>query len=350
MEFSVKGITFKNEDLVETPLEDLRVHSISRSHLFHIFPNGRRCVLLLRAGEMIKKDFLKKYTEKGIQAFSSLNISKEEDIDKYKSLWNELKRAKSQKAQLEIKEKIIVLFFKENLIASEKSILSFVISCFEEFYQLPEDVILKYQDVSYLLFTRGLLLSSFAVLTAFAYEICDFKFVKDFYNINLFMDFGLVESGSFNFMMSMACEAERKEPGSGLKLLKSKNRPVTEWEEFKEHPMRSFSFVDAYKEYFYHKEIIEFIKYHHEKSDGSGFPGAYFYSGLSQTEVLMSFCDNLIPFEEHIFNTGDGHKFLTAYFDSIEKEKEKGILPIEKIYNSWFSLITWGKKNSEVAS
>lgn len=350
MEFSVKGIQFNKEQLVNLPLDELHENSISRHHIFHLLSNGRRCVLLVRAGEIIKKEFLDKYKSKGGEFFSVLTVAHEEDIGQYKLLWQELQNAKTQKKQLEIREKIYHKFLKDNLEKSEKSLLPFIISCFEQMYHLPMEFVLNYQDISHLLFTRGLLLGSFSLLTVMGQGICDYEFLKDFFHITLFMDYGLIENGILNYMMCMASEAERMNAGHGLRLLYEKKRPQTESEKFKNHPTKSFEKINTFKELFTYPEIIQFIKYHHEKVDGTGFPNGYYYSSLGETETILHFCDNFIPFEEHIFNLNDGEIFFTSYFESLALIKKNGVLPLGRTYGIWQSLLKWGKSQSEVAS
>lgn len=55
MEFNVKGITFKKEDLSMQKLSEIKTETISRAHFFHIIPRNNKAVLLLRAVSLCTK-------------------------------------------------------------------------------------------------------------------------------------------------------------------------------------------------------------------------------------------------------------------------------------------------------
>lgn len=349
MDFCVKGITFNSHQLLEIPLSSFDVNKISRFHIFYMLGSGRKCILLLRAGEIISQAFIEKYQSKNVNSLMGLEVVKEHDLVPLKDLWNQLKAVSSQKKQLEIKDEILLKFMHDNEKSSDYSILNFVISCHEEFYQFPNDLLLKFQNKSYPLFTRSLLVATFSVVSSMAHDICDYSFLEDFYNISLFLDYGLIESSEFNYMISMACETERKKPGSGTSYLELHQRSDAEIYLFKDHPNRSARFLKEYKDYLNHAELIEFVKFHHEKKDGSGFPKGLYYSGLSQTEMLLAFCDNLVPFEEHIFMREDGYKFVSMYFENLTTLTKSRMIPIVGIIEAWKSLIKWNQKKGNIA-
>lgn len=350
MEFSIKGLTFNQSELVEISLLEIPVNSISRFHFFHIIGRARKCMLLLRAGELITSNFIQKYTEKGVKSLYALEVASEEKIFLYQNLWKELENAKSQSRQIEIKDEILFTFMQENTAESQSSILSFVTSCFNEFYQLPPQLIEKYQETSYLLFTRSLILSSFTTVSSMAHGISDYSFLKDFFNTALFLDYGLCESGQFNYSLSRACELERESPGQGLFYLKDQSRPDTEIQLFINHPKQSVHILDNYRDKFLNSEVIHLIKFHHEKADGSGFPQGLYYSGLSETEMLLAFCDNLVPFQEHIFSRGDGYLFVSMYFENLSELVKSKMIPVKGIIESWKSIIQWNKREEEKVS
>ena len=164
MEFSVKGMTFKLDELQELSVSDLKVNSIARNHLFFVLPKVKKCLLVLRAGEIITPEIIKKYASQKVNCIYEYSIASEELIDEYKVIWANLKNTNSQKKQLELKDELLLKFMQDNKSGSEHSILSFVISCYEEFIHMPIELVLNYQSKSYLMFTRGLLLGSFSVL------------------------------------------------------------------------------------------------------------------------------------------------------------------------------------------
>lgn len=350
MEFNVKGITFKLEDLSTIKLSEIKTNTVSKSHLFHLLPGNKRAILLLRAGDYVESAFITKYLDKGLESLYELEIIHEEDLVFYKNKWSALKNAKTQHDQFSIRDEIISQLAKDFWASKEKSFLSFVIACFEEFYIYPENVLNKFQEVSMTLYTRSLLISSVSCAVSLVNNYVDYRFIKDFYNTSFMMDYGLIEFGNFNFMLSQACEKERNNPGTGIELLYEKKRPEAEVFAFKNHPNVSFRAVSEFKGQFQYPEILDNIKMHHEKYDGSGFPNGYFYSVMSDTETLLIFCDYMIPFEEHIFALGDGHQILSQYFEKLKQIDQEHILPVNKLMATWESVMGWAVKTIEVAS
>ena len=341
MEFNVKGITFKKDDLETKELLELKVNSISKSHLFHLLPGGKRAMLLLRAGDFIESSFVSKYIDRGMSSCYELNVCSEEDLIEYREMWLELSSAKSQRDQYLVRDKILCKIAKDFINSKEKSFLSFVVSSFEIFYNLDADTIEKFQRISMVLYSRALLTSSISLITLLCNGYVDFSFIKDFYNTTFLMDYGLVEYEDFNYALSLASEAERNDPGSGISILDKYKRSEGEKILFKGHPNISYEYAITLKDNFKNPEILDVIQLHHEKVDGSGFPNGYSYSCLSDTETLLMFCDYYIPFKEHIFKIGDGNLIINGYFDDLMKMENAYMLPINKLKINWAMMMTW---------
>jgi hypothetical protein len=352
MEFNVKGITFNKEELTTIALTDIKVDTISRAHFFHILPGGKRAVLLLRAGDYVESAFISKYIEKGMVSLYQLEICSEEDLSEYKMMWAELRAARTQRAQFLLRDSIIKKIAHDFWNSNEKSFLSFMIACFEEFYVYDIDVLEKYQRLSMVLYSRALLTSAISSLTALCNGYVDHKFVKDFYNTSFIMDYGLIEYEDFNYALSLASESERNIPGSGLSTLEKYNRSEGEKILFTGHANISYEFAIQFADRFENPEVLDVIQMHHEKCDGSGFPNGYSYSALSDTETLLMFCDYLIPFQEHIFTVGDGQTILNGYLKQLNELEGKYLLPINKLMANWEMMMNWAiekKQLGEVA-
>ena len=182
MDFNVKGITFKKEDLTVQSLSELKAETISRSHLFHLLPGDRKAILLLRAGDYVETSFINKYLDKGVTSLYQLEVTTQEEIDFYKAEWSKLKSARSKNEQLMIRDQIIAQIANDFWSSKEKSFLSFVISCFEEFYIFPPHILEKYQELSMTLYTRSLLMSATSGVVSLCNGFTDYHFIKDFYN------------------------------------------------------------------------------------------------------------------------------------------------------------------------
>ena len=67
--------------------------------------------------------------------------------------------------------------------------------------------------------------------------------------------------------------------------------------------------------------------------------------------MLIAFCDNLVPFEEHIFVKGDGFRFVSMYFESLNNLAKSRMVPVTGVIEAWKGIMSWKKnKENEVAS
>ena len=347
MEFNVKGITFNKDDLSTVSLSDIKEDTISRCHYIHLLPGDRGALVLLRAGDYIEPEWIIKYRDKGLNSVYQIEVCSEEDLVEYKSMWRELKLARHQKEEFLLRDKIIKKVAQDFWVSDKKCFLSFVIACFEEFNIYDEVVINKYQRITMVLYHRAFLTSSISTLTALCNGYVDYKFIKDFYNTTFIMDYGLIEYENYNYALSLASESERNDPGSGIRCLEKYNRSESEKVLFVGHPNISYEFALNFKDQFNSPEILEVIQMHHEKCDGSGFPNGYSYSGMSDTETLLMFCDYFIPFKEHVFTFGDGDEILNDYFEKLNNFEGKYLLPINKLMANWKMMMNWATKKTE---
>ncbi len=341
MEFNIKGIKFTLEDLAIISLVDLKPNTISTSHLFYLLGAQKKPILLLRAGDFIEKSFIEKYTQKGVQSLHHLPIVNEELLAKYKSFLNDFKMARRQVDQLELRDTILLSVVEDFLAKNDECFLTWVIACFETFYFLPSEYVTKYQEQSMALYTRALLVSSMSTIVLLANGHIDYLFLRDFFNLAFMMDYGLLSDVGVDYTMIRACELERSCPGEGISFVEKNSIGNEESARFKNHPLRSFEKIMLNEALFVYPEVIEMIKMHHEKQDGSGFPEGYFYSGLSDTETVLILCDHVIPFEEFIFHPGDGVKVLLNSFESINDIDPNQKLPIRKLMKQWNAFIDW---------
>tara|TARA_Y100000780_G_scaffold232594_1_gene268529 strand:+ start:202022 stop:203080 length:1059 start_codon:yes stop_codon:yes gene_type:complete len=352
MEYSVKGITFTKDELELVKLSDIDANSVSPCHIFTFIQE--RPFLLLRAGDFVEEEFLVKYKRKGIQSFYCLNIASEKESQKYKTIFSKFNNAKNEIQRRRVKDELVKIFADDYWKQSDKSFLSFVSACFDQFYNLPEDVVVSLQESSLVLYSRALLTSSFSVMNCVMHSILDTNFISDLYNASFMMDYSLGGRKEFNFLLSIACEKERNAPGSGIEFLKARNDASKELLEFTEHPNLSAELALEHSNCFYNPETVDFIRYHHEKADGSGFPGGHTYGAISETETILMFGDNITPFEEHIFQNYDGALLVKEGLSKLKKLTIQNKLPLNTTLSLWEEAMKWGvaveeRKQGEVA-
>ncbi len=348
MDFNFKNKTFNLDLLEQINLNDLKVNTISRGHLFHLIGKNKKPFLLLRAGDFIDQSFISKYQDKGLNTIHRLKLADDIIINEYKNIFKEMLFSKNQDSLFTLRDKIFIAISQDFLIKQNKSFLNYTIACYECCFLLPHEIIELYHSRSMVLYTRAILSSAISTLVLLANGHVDFVFIKEFYNTAFTIDIGLLLKGQTSYHLIKACEVERNNPGEGLEYLKRNS--LSDQKIFNEHPLKGYERLMEYSELFIYPEIIENIKYHHEKFDGSGFPEGYYYSVLSETETMLTFCDYIVPFEEFIFHEKDGIEILSQYFDKIDQTDKNSILPIKKLMKNWESIIRWATSVKEVAS
>lgn len=339
MEFNVKGIAFSKENLATISIDDLKIGGISPAHLF-IFIKEKP-FLMLRAGDLITAEFIEKYKTKGLSSFYNLPILNEESKDHFVQ---KFKRLKSSRTRIERKKSVQEIYQKFALsywIESEESFLNFAMATYDVFYSLPDSIIEELQAKSQILYARAILGASIAVMSALMDDIDDFQYIQDLYNTAFIMDIGLIQNGDFNYLMAKACEFERNHPGTGLSWLKSHPNNTYEADIFYKHPEASLKIAKKLEEHFHYPETNDYILYHHEKTDGSGFPQGLSFSGLAYNEVYLMLSDYMVPFGEHVFQARDGFEVIKKSFESLLKLEDRYLLPINHLINKWKSIMKW---------
>lgn len=344
MQYNVNGVTFSKEDLKSINLSEIKINTISRSYLIYLPPNEKNAFIISRAGDFVEQELIDKYRSRGLTSLYELQIANPKEIEAYKSLFIKLESLKSEKdKQIQI-QAIAKKFGQDYWIESDKSFLSFALVCFEHFYMLEPKVVEKMQQTSMTLYSRAILGAAISVMNCFIHRICDPYFIKDLYNAVFIMDYGLVESDEFSYSLSNACETERNNPGQGLIYLKENKRSEKEISSFINHSLKSAEYAENFRDRFFNPEVIDIIKYHHEKTDGTGFPLGISYSAISDMETFFMFSDYMVPFGEHRFQKDDGRFIIKKSFAFLRGAEEIDNIPVQKIFSRWESFMDWAIK------
>ena len=200
MEFKVSGLTFTEEELKKVTLTSLEVGTISSSHLFLLTP--RAAFLVLSAGDIISSEFIQKNKDRGLDSLSSLEVYSNECYQKYESSFTTLLDAKDEITKQICAQEIVKEFMNDFWHSGDESILVFVKICFEKFFFLEQKHIEKMNEQSLVLYSRGLLASSFGILNCLINRIVDSYFLKDLYNATLMMDYGLLSDDKLSYSIN----------------------------------------------------------------------------------------------------------------------------------------------------
>jgi len=348
MEFNVKGISFRKDELSTITMQEIEINTISRSHFFFIPASGKTAILLLKAGDFVEQEFVDKYVERGMESIYQLEIAHPNDSQIFTKYLNALENANNERDRRLAKDQILKVFADFYWKDSQKSFLSFAIATFDQYYALPSEVVDKYQASSLVLYSRALLSSAISVATSLISGMVDPMFLKDIYNASYLMDYGLLESSDFNYVLSLACEEERNKPGEGIDILEAHHRSKEDINIFNDHPHLGADYAQLHKEIFFYPEIAEVIRFHHEKVDGSGFPEGLCYSALADTETTLIFSDYMVPYNEHIFKLGDGKIVIKEAFEKLKNGPNIFLLPLNKHFANWQRVMSWAIEKENI--
>jgi hypothetical protein len=332
--FNLKGLSFNKEDLDIITLDDLGEKQIAPGHVIFLSAKFNKPVILLRAGDFVDPAFVKKYKEKGQKSFYMLNVVHQDNIDDYNSLWIKLKVGRFEQERLEARKELLEKFSEQLWFDDEEVCsLDFLISCFDTFNRLADEIMIEMRETSTLLCERGLQSASFATITALALGYTDYEVLSDIFHVTFLLDFGLI-GDKYSYFIAQACEQERKTPGGGMKYLEKMNAPKKEKDLFYNHPVLGHQevFRRCYGA-FYNMELMKLISLHHEKHDGSGFPGKINYWGISELEAIPLFMDYIVPFDEFMYTSTGGGGLLKSYVDQAEDDGVIDILPLRKVHD-----------------
>ena len=349
MEFDVGGIKFNKEDLVSIATGDIKSNTLSPSHFFMLLRKSNKAVLLIKAGDYIEASQIREYLEKGLIEVFELAVAKRSEIERLKQFLESYQELQTLDDQQAARKNFLEIIKSQFESPEEYSFLSFSIAFFEHFYSFTEHTIDLYQRVSSVLFTRAIKTSAIGVVSCFVNDYLDYKFIKDFYNTSFIMDYGLVEYGQFNFALAIACEAERKKPGSGILKLRQMKRSEGECQVFLNHPIVSFEYGQDNSESFTYPEVLNFLKFQHENQDGTGFPMGLSYHGMSRFETLLSFHDNMISFKDNPYSRGDLSANLISNFLELDTHPHFQKLAIHDLKTKWSAFIDWLLPKERVA-
>ena len=273
---------------------DLLRYELAPGDIFIISPAGKT-LRLKRAGDVLEPEWRKHYARS-----QQLRIIPLVNLDRVKKLTGLFKRWSTEKGIEE--QEILSQEFLETVRSGlgptgGLSFLDWATTCYNLF--TPDvDLVTEFQNQHIVLYRRGLLVSSLAVLFSMACGYKELSFLRDIYRVSWYLDAGLLDE-SFTYWVALACQVERSNPGEGGKYLVAQGAKENEHELFLTHPRRSFERAQvelAAKLEF--PDLLLSVLHHHEKSDGSGFPEKLSRSLLSDWESLIVLADSLVEYRE----------------------------------------------------
>lgn len=280
-------------------LEDLKRFFLLPGNLSVNLTQSKKDFKILKTFGLVDEEFLyrfRKYEEIPFTLESKINLKWVNHITK---VFNEFKASHLPDEFKKMQDKLrIELASAMWTVDSEISMADLAYACFQIFHQQHQTITAELYKTDINLFKRSLFVSSLNVLLAYIAGYHDIKFLADVYRIGWVLDSGLINN-QFSYSILMACQAEKIKPGAGLDYLISQNRPIEEIELYINHPQRSYEKIqENIDKLFFYPELSQTILYHHEQSNGAGFPQKITYSGLSEFETLVILSNYFVDYTE----------------------------------------------------
>ncbi len=344
--FKVKNIEFFHDDLFKVSESEILKKNVLSSYIFHMKKRGEKPILILRAGDIVDSERLEHFKSKKMDNFYHLDLSKSEKAEVFYNYFNQLEKARLLDDQNKLAEEIIFEFSKLYYAGDGgDSLLLFVNACYEKFYNLDELYINSVFRKNPIMYSKTLITCSMAIIVALSNGVTDFSLLRDLYHCAFLMDFS-ISSHDISYFMQLACEAERKTPGAGLKFLNKAKVSEKEKLFFLNHPLRSKEFAMTLSESFLYPEILNIIELHHERSDGLGFPNKVFKTQMSRWENIISLADTLVPYEEFFYGGKEENTLARKWINEVLNNKNIKKWPFEKLLVRLKKAMSWAEDRS----
>lgn len=313
-----------NEVIPVSSLLDISISELS-SYVFspgYIFLNSKKGkpILLIRAGDPITQDYLKKFTDKGVEKFKCFfTANKELEAELVEQL-------SGFEDSLDEHEKVlncqkVSKWFREYYWTGVKNanVLDLINACYKTFNKLDESIIKNYREKSLNLYLRSQITSSISVILGIISGITDKKFLQDLYHGSFLLDYGVVDNPEISFRLLEAFEEERKKVNAGKEKLATQNEKKL----FLNHGLLGATKVsEGNTNIFNYKTSERIIKYH-QHGRNSNIESEVSGEWFSDFESVISLVDHLISFTPEALFVNDGKGYFQKQFLKIE---ESGIL------------------------
>lgn len=323
----INEIHFEADDLVQVRVSSFKIDSFIDGHLFIKTKKGK-LFLILKAGEVITKEFSLKYYN---QDFYILKVNSKNIDSDIKKLVKQLKEASNEVDRRS--SAIALLDFSLEIIQNyDESILGVCTAFFDEFYRLPRKNLIEQYESSSVINQRSLLISTFTTLVAMSDSHCHYDFLKDLYSLAFHVDVGLLKDNDVCYHLIRACEEERSENNGRLYL---ESVSEDKLEVFINHPTSSLDFLKKQIAFFSNENLLDIVGRHHENSFGKGFPGGTVYEAQSDAELYLNCIESIVSFDLKNFGAGDAVDFL---YELEQFSRDKRYLFIKTFYRRISSL------------
>lgn len=345
-QFQIKGVgrEVQRDELEIIKFEELLKFNMCPGYLFYVTSDTGKPFLLLNPGDVVEEEFIEKYKARGMRSFYILQVVNNQNLRDFTDQLIHLKELKleweKEKAKNKILNMVAAIYWKGQ---KEGTLLDFILATNNVFFKLEEAHTRQMKKASHELYTRSLIMGALGVIFALADDVHDFDVLSDIYHCCLLLDYGMMDE-EFSFFISEALEKEIAGPGAGVTYLKGFNLNDGSLKKFLEHSkMGAFRIAQECEGIFHDESMFNLIKFHHEKTDGSGFPFAMKGSELRTIQTIPNLVDHLLPTKGIKFKEKDGKNWIK----NLSQGKEKLINEILPTKRLWKKFLVYMENKNE---
>ena len=318
---------------------ELKDYLFSPANVFLTYSSGKK-TKLIKASGVINEEYLKKFnsSKKRIEIETIANIS---NVEQFNELFKIYQNAKTEREKIIGRNSILTLFSSIYWKgANGGSLLDLVISCEKSFLKFDMDAIEELRNFGEDFFIRSSLMASLGLVLCMSLGYLDKIFLEDVYHLFFVLDYGLNNNISYN--ITEALKKDRLQVGAGKSFLSSNSNRI-EMSLFNKHPLLGVKkSLNKFAVFFNQKDILNFIKIHHERICGQGFPMGIGQDEMNDLEQVIVFLSHLVPIKEYDFSRTDGQGYLKETCEKLEDRNNILGKSIENILlNIFENMPTW---------
>jgi hypothetical protein len=273
---------------------------------------NKQLVKIFHAGDYLLPEVLTKFrTGKKILVIDQLIDMP--NIKKGLESWRNFCEIKDENERVKIRREIL-RWFSDIYWTGKKSgsLLDLAVLGQKQFYSFDQAMTDQLRNIGVDSFNRSFLVAGFAVFSALAMGHTDYNFLKDFYNVCFFLEYGLKENFTYN--IRQALELERQNCGKGLQSLHVGDKTSWEYNVFFGYPEKSYKKVlSECKTFFHSEDAVRPITRQHERIDGTGFPNRVNADEMNDLESILVAFNHLVPYGPSNYVFSDGKRFLQEF-------------------------------------
>lgn len=331
------GQEVNRDDLIAIAFEDLAKGPLAPGHIYYVPLKGKP-KLLLRAGESVFGSLVEVYAKRGKTDFFQLPFGNQEFQNFCFELIQDFRSRSSEEEKIKAQKQFSLRLSEIFITGEKKGSLLDLIHLYNRCFLNQDQIIAKeLREGSLVIYHRSFRVAAFATSMAILFGYYDFDFLKEFYNCNLYLDYGLFTE-TFSYNILEALNKELKQGGEGVLYLEQSGGSENDLQRLRNHPQIAYEQLkNILGDEMKFPELLKIVLRHHENFNGTGFPKGIKIEEIFEIESLVNLADHLFSFSDFSFSEDDGvrlfqvliqrfHRYVPEHLTACQRVIEKCLL------------------------